>query len=202
MPSLRAAFAASMFLLLAAQGAVCRCASTTATKRARLAGHHTRNETMDPLVVARKRGRSPEPDVRARSASRRRHRRRGDHADLRRPRRRVPVHSLPVRILGGDAQPRVAGSAAPRSRCRHGDRHRLAIWRTVGRRGQCTPNGLAPHVDARTGPGPCGPDPVSAGATGARAAEPGVRGRGDQARRTAARRVRSTAADEERRARR
>ena len=177
MPSLRAAFAASMFLLLAAQGLSVAAPAQPATKRPRLAGHHTRDETMDPLVVARKRGRPPEPDVRARSASRRRHRRRGDHADLRRPRRRVPVHSLPVRILGGDAQPRVAGSAAPRSRCRHGDRHGLAIRRTVDRRDQCTPNGLAPHVDARTGPGPCGPDPVSAGATDARTAEPGVRGR-------------------------
>ena len=155
---------------------------------------------MDPLVVARKRGRSSEPDVRARRASRRRHRRRGDNADLRRPRRRDPVHSLPVRVLGGDARPRVAGSAAPRSRCRHGDRHGVAIWGTVDRRDQRTANGLAPNVDARTGPDSCGPDPVPTGAPDARTTESGVRGLGNQARRTAACRVRSTAEDEERRA--
>ena len=79
------------------------------------------------------------------------HRRRRDHADLRRPRRRGAVHPLPVRRVGAHARAHAARGESTRPRRRHGHRNRLAVRRALGRRRRERARARAQDVDARAG---------------------------------------------------
>ena len=70
----------------------------------------------------------------ARSDRRGGHRRRGDHAHLRRARRRGALHRFPVAEVDGDARAHGARSRAPRAWRRHGHGHGLALRRPLGQR--------------------------------------------------------------------
>jgi hypothetical protein len=64
--------------------------------------------------------------------SRRRHRRRRNHADLRRQRLRVALPRFPFAAMDGAARTHRPRGAPPWARRRHGHRHRLALRRPVG----------------------------------------------------------------------
>ena len=165
---------AALHLLRARRGAPDRF-PVGAARRAPLARHHRRNETVDALVVAGKCRRSRRPDPTARGACRGGHRRRRGHTDLRRPRHRGPLHSISRAAVDGDAGPRRARSDAVANGRGHGDRHRMAVRRTVGRRRHRAAVARPQDVDARRGrtaQRTCGTAP---GAAHSRHRQPGAR---------------------------